>query len=125
MRPQWLAATAAVSGLAAVVLAALGAHAIALPDASATRMWDAALEIHYFHTAAMLGIAALAMRMASPAITYSGLILAVGTALFSGSLYLRAAGLDWFPVYLAPAGGLLLMAGWLWLLLALLRKNPD
>ena len=124
-RWRWLAAAAAVYGLLAVGLAALGAHAIALPDAAAERLWNTALEMHLFHTAALLGIANLAARMPSSAIFYGGVALISGTALFSGTLYLRAAGLDWFPSFLAPGGGMLLIAAWFWLAAVLLRKNTD
>lgn len=124
-RWQWLAATAAVYGLLAVGLAALGAHAIPLPDAEAERLWNTALEMHLFHTAALLGIAALAARMPSSTIFHGGLALILGTALFSGSLYLRAAGLEWFPSYLAPTGGMLLIAAWFWLAVMLFGKNRD
>jgi uncharacterized membrane protein YgdD (TMEM256/DUF423 family) len=56
---RWLAVTAAIFGLVAVVLAALGAHAVPLSDASAARLWHTALEIHMFHTAAMLAMSGL------------------------------------------------------------------
>jgi uncharacterized membrane protein YgdD (TMEM256/DUF423 family) len=124
-RWRWLAATAAVYGLLAVGLAALGAHAIPLPDAAAERLWRTALEMHLFHTAALLGIAAVAARLPSSAIFYCGLAVILGTALFSGTLYLRAAGLEWFPSYLAPTGGTLLIAAWFWLAVILLTKNKD
>lgn len=129
MRPQagwrWLAAIAASFGFAAVILAALGAHAIPLPDAAAIRLWDTALQIHLFHTAAMLGLAAIALRISSVVLIYNSLVLALGTALFSGSLYLRAAGVDFLPTYLTPTGGLLLAATWLWLIIIFITKNVD
>jgi len=120
-----LAGTGAAFGLLAVGLGAVGAHAIPLPDAAAQRLWRIALEMHLFHTVAMLGIAALAAHMSSPAAVYGGFALALGTALFSGSLYLRAAGVEMFPSVLAPVGGSLLMLAWLWLLIIFLGKNKD
>lgn len=124
-RWRWLAAIAAVYGLLAVALAALGAHAIPLPDAAAERLWNTALEMHLFHTAALLGIATLAARMPSSAIFHGGLALILGTALFSGTLYLRAAGLEWFPSFLAPSGGMLLIVAWFWLAVVLVLKKTD
>ena len=126
MRPwRWLAVTAAVSGLAAVILAALGAHAIPFPDAGSARLWDTALEMHLFHTVAMLGTAAIAMRRSLSPLAYGGLVMALGTALFSGSLYVRAAGVYWFPAFLAPAGGMLQIAAWAWLAATLFRCGRD
>lgn len=122
---RWLAVTAALYGFFAVILAALGAHAIPFPTAESARLWGTALEMHLFHTVAMLGIAAIGMRLSSAALTYSGLLMALGTALFSGSLYLRAASLHWFPAAFAPAGGMLQIAAWFWLAAVLFTKGRD
>lgn len=117
--PRLLAIVAAAFGLAAVILAALGAHAVPLADATAQRLWDTALLLHFFHTAGMLALAALAIRFASAAVVYSGWMMAGGTLLFSGSLYLRAAAIDAFPSFIAPAGGFVLLLAWLVLAAAL------
>lgn len=122
LRWRWLAATAAVYGLLAVVLAALGAHAIPLADPGAERLWSTALEMHLFHAAVMLGLAALSACLKSPATANMGFVLAVGTALFSGTLYLRAAGLQWLPASVAPVGGSLLIAAWICLATVLIIK---
>jgi uncharacterized membrane protein YgdD (TMEM256/DUF423 family) len=118
-----LAVTAAVFGFAAVILAALGSHAIPLQDARAERLWDTALLIHLFHTVAMLTVAALSLLLSSGKLVYPGLTMAVGTVLFSGSLYLRAAGVDLLPSFMPPIGGLFLTVSWLALLLLVARKN--
>ena len=120
-----LAAIAAVSGLTAVMLAALGAHSGLLRDASATRLWDTALQMQLFHTAVILAVAALAMRLSSSSFIYTGLALALGTVVFSGSLYLRAAGLNWLPGIVTPVGGLVLIAAWFWLAVILLGKSAH
>ena len=110
---RWLSALAAVYGLAAVLLAALGAHAISFADEPARRLWDTALLLHFFHAAGILGIAALAIRYTSSLLNWSGWLMGAGTVLFSGSLYFRAAAVDSFPTFLAPAGGFTLMVAWL------------
>jgi len=122
---RWLAAIAAVSGLTAVILAALGAHSGLLRDASATRLWDTALQMQLFHTAVILAMAALAMRLSSSSFIYTGLALALGTVVFSGSLYLRAADLNWLPGTVTPVGGLVLIAAWIWLAVILLGKSAH
>ena len=124
-RWRWLACGAAVYGLSAVVLAALGAHAIPLDGAGAERLWNTALQIHMFHAVSMLAIAALAAFTPSRGITFGWMLMALGTLMFSGSLYVRAAGILVLPKALPPAGGMLLMAAWLWIGLALLRKDPQ
>lgn len=124
-RWRWLACGAALYGLSAVVLAALGAHAIPLDGAGAERLWNTALQMHMFHAASMLGIAALAAFTPSRGITVSWILMALGTLAFSGSLYFRAAGIFLLPKGTPPAGGMLLMAAWSWMIVALLRKNPG
>ena len=111
---RWLACGAAVFGLSAVVLAALGAHAIPLDSPNAERLWNVALQIHMFHAAAMLAIAALAAALPARGFAPGWMLMSLGTLVFSGSLYLRAAGVLLLPEGLPPIGGLLLMGGWLW-----------
>jgi uncharacterized membrane protein YgdD (TMEM256/DUF423 family) len=120
---RWLACGAALLGLSAVVLAALGAHAIPLDSPDAERLWNVALQIHMFHAAALLAIAALAAALPARGFAPGWMIMALGTLVFSGSLYLRAAGVLLLPEGLPPIGGLLLLVGWLWLGGVLLWKD--
>lgn len=124
MSQRWLAVTAAVLGLAGVVCAAAGAHVLPadLPDSQ--RLWATALQLHLFHATALLAIAALAGLHRSPWICRSGWVIATGAVLFSGTLYLRAAGIDILPGPLTPLGGLIAMLGWVSLIVTLIKKNP-
>lgn len=119
-----IALTAAIYGLLAVILAALGSHAIDFAGTEKKDLWSVALQIHFFHAASLLGIAALAQKSASVLLRWSGILLAAGAFLFSGSLYLRAASIELFPPSVAPLGGMLLIAGWALLALTFVRKNP-
>ena len=76
-----------------------------------------------FHTAAMLAMAGLGMLGPAMGLARAGTVMALGTLLFSGSLYLRAAGIDFLPGYFAPGGGLLLMVSWLWLAIILAKRR--
>lgn len=109
---RWLVAAAAALGLATVVLAALGSHAVELPDESAQRLWQTATGMLGFHALAMLGIAALAATRRSRWLATAAVSMLLGTVLFSGTLLLRAAGVAELPAF-PPVGGLLLMIGWL------------
>jgi len=123
-QPQrYLGFSAAVFGLSAVVLAALGAHAVNFATAADATTWRTASEIHLFHGVAMLAVAALAVGDQAGALSRAGLLLGLGTLLFSGSLYLRAAGVEIFPTWVAPGGGVILIAAWAWLAVILLNKN--
>lgn len=148
MNPQpgswrWLALAAALLGLTAVLLGAVGSHAVDLSAAAALRRWNVALQIHYFQAAALLALAGLQaavdgshsrlMAAGSGAagasanglvrgLTWIGRLQTTGTVLFCGSLYLRSAQLLDVPGWITPAGGLLLLAGWLALIVILVMK---
>ena len=101
-----LLALAGLFGAAGVGAAALAAHRPAGPDL------QTAAYFLLFHATAIAGIAGGAMRP-RPGILIAGSILAIGTLLFSGDLALRAlAGTPLFAMA-APAGGTLLLVGWL------------
>ncbi len=127
--PGWrrLALAAALLGLSAVLLGAVGSHAIALGDAAAEQRWSVALQIHYFQAAALLALVALAAAQADDRKFYwPGFLQVLGTLLFCGTLYLRALPpswiSSWIPGWIAPIGGILLLLGWCSLLLVLIRK---
>ena len=118
-----IALIAALSGLMAVILAAVGSHILLQDGTEAQKLWATALQMHMFHTVAVLGIAALIPSGSPRLMPWSGILMMLGVLLFSGSLYLRASGLIPVPGPVTPLGGLLLMAGWLVLFLALIRKS--
>jgi uncharacterized membrane protein YgdD (TMEM256/DUF423 family) len=109
---------AAFNGFTAVLMGALGAHALAahLPPGGAE--WLATAERYQIAHALALGlVAALSARVSAGAagrwLAVAGACFSVGMILFSGSLYALALS-GWRPVaMLAPVGGLALMAGWL------------
>lgn len=138
-----LAAFAALLGFLAVLLGAVGSHAIDLADGAAERRWNIALQLHFFQAAALLALAACVAAVQSPQteadangkriglapfgrlptwMTIAGWVQAAGILLFSGSLYLRAAQLEVLPGWVTPSGGLVLLAGWLLLVLVLVVK---
>lgn len=89
-------------------IAALAAAAHAFPGAHV----DTAGLMLVLHAIALLALTAAGGTLGA-ARRIAALLLIVGTALFSGDLVFRALeGTRLFP-YAAPAGGLLLMAGWL------------
>jgi len=118
-----IALISALSGLLAVILAAVGSHILAQDGAEAQKLWATALRMHMFHTVALLGIAALIQPDSSRLLPWSGILMMLGVLLFSGSLYLRAGGFVSVPGPVTPLGGLLLMAAWLTLIMTLIRKS--
>ena len=111
----WLAAAGAVLAALAIALSAYAAHGVA--DAHARGNLQTASLYAFGHGAvlAVLGGTARGLRLAALA----GLLL--GTLLFAGSVA-GGALLGW-PTRLAPFGGTVLMASWLLLAVAALRRR--
>lgn len=120
-----LVALAGLLGLSTVLLAAVGAHAVSFPDPEAAQLWNTANAMLGFHALAVLGIAALYRSAPSSWLLAATGLMLVGTALFCGTLLLRASGISAVPLPLPPLGGLLLMAGWICLGLAGIGRHPD
>ncbi|MFN3447400.1 MAG: DUF423 domain-containing protein [Roseococcus sp.] len=111
MQRVWISA-AGLFGAAAVALAALAAHA----ELAARGMVQNVAMILGWHAPALLALALWNRRGGHAA---AALLLA-GGVLFAGAVLLRAfADVSLGPV--APIGGFLMIAGWLWLALAAWR----
>lgn len=109
-------AFAAAGALACGLAVALGAYASHGLDGEAARRAGLAALFAFGHGLALVLLAPAVgrWRLAACATLLAGLLL------FAGSLA-GAALLGW-PTRLAPAGGLLLMAGWLMIAIGFLRR---
>ncbi|MFN4087703.1 MAG: DUF423 domain-containing protein [Alphaproteobacteria bacterium] len=115
---------AAFNGLSAVGFGAWASHGLTdLPAAAA--LVGTAAQYQMWHALALIGVAWLSDDPGVPGgvIGTAGVCFTLGILLFSGSLFtLALEGVPLFPMS-APAGGILLMAGWVALGLAgLLRR---
>ena len=119
----WLA-SGALFGLLAVVAGAAGTHMLrdAL-DADALRVFETAARFQMYHALALLAVGLLAMRRRSLDLNVAGALFALGTLLFSGSLYALALSGVGVLGAVAPIGGVCLMAGWAALAIAALRRQ--
>ncbi len=99
-------------GAAAVAMAAVAAHGLAgRYDPAAIQQVRSAVQIQGWHALALLAVGVWSRRGGWPA-QAAGYAFVFGTVLFCGAVYaLALAGLHLGGV--APAGGLLLIAGWL------------
>lgn len=111
---RWLACAGALLAGAAVGLAAYASHA-ATPDARMRLFIAAAFAFGHGAT-----LAALAMDCPRRLMRAALVALLAGTLLFAGSL--AGAAFAGLPTRLAPAGGMLLMGGWLLLAIDRLRR---
>jgi len=110
-------------GFMAVALGAFGAHLLEgrLP-ARDLEIFETAVRYQMYHALALVLVAVLIPRGASPALLSSaGWAFTVGVFVFSGSLYLLVfTGIRSFGA-VTPIGGVALLAGWALLFASLLR----
>lgn len=115
-----LLAAAGLLGAAGVASAAAAAHlgGAFMPVAS---------DMLLFHAAAITAVAAVAIALGGrPAFLLAGAVMALGVALFSGDLVARDLTDHALFPFAAPAGGTLLIGGWLALAAAALAtRNPP
>ena len=104
-----------VSGFLAVAGGAIASHALRgrLP-AERMQIVQTALDYQFYHALALLALVALLRHgTESPCFARAGGCFVAGTLLFCGSLWAVALSGAHASGLLAPAGGVLLMCGWL------------
>lgn len=104
---RWINAAAALTGLVAIVMLVIAAHALHPAPEDLDRIRTAAY-LQLFNAAAGLSLANRSGRLALIA---SALMLA-GAALFAGALYTLAIAHVRTILMLAPVGGVAMIAGW-------------
>ncbi|QHS60120.1 DUF423 domain-containing protein [Chitinophaga agri] len=123
---------ATILGALAVTLGAFGAHKLKelVPPESVTT-FQTGVTYQFYHTFALLAVGILFAHLpqASNLLEWAGRCFIIGVILFSGSLYLftmmkmtATVGIPRSVGVITPIGGLFLIAGWVCLLLALLKK---
>jgi uncharacterized membrane protein YgdD (TMEM256/DUF423 family) len=116
-------ALGSASALVAVAAGAFGAHGLRArlaPDLLA--VFETGARYQMYHALALIGVAWAVTRWPGPWPVRAGWLFAVGTLLFSGSLYaLALSGVRWLGA-VTPLGGLAFLAGWTCLLLSMLRR---
>jgi uncharacterized membrane protein YgdD (TMEM256/DUF423 family) len=110
----------ALFGGIAVAMAALAAHGAATRmDASMLQVLRSGVEMQGWHALALLFTGLWLARGGLPAVL-AAIAFIVGMVLFCGSLY--ALAFTGVQASLAPAGGTVLMLGWLLLAVSALRR---
>ncbi len=109
----WIGA-GGIAGAGAVAMAAVAAHGRLEPAVLA--QVQGAVQMQGWHALALLAVGLLAAR-GGWAAQAAGMAFVLGVVLFCGAVYgLALAG--WHLPGVAPAGGMLLIAGWLLLVAA-------
>lgn len=105
----------ALNAALAVMLGAFGAHGLRgrLP-ADLLAIYQTASQYHVYHALGLLLVGLLALHApTNSALRWSGWLMLLGVALFSGSLYLLAiTGQRWLGA-ITPLGGTAWIAAWL------------
>lgn len=115
----------AISGFIFVAFSALVRHLLlGTLGANEIALIDTGLEFQAFHTLALLALSVEMKRRANLWFYWSAALLALGTVLFSGSLYCLALSHLSVWGYLSPVGGGCFLIGWALMLVGALRlKN--
>ncbi|WP_115717891.1 DUF423 domain-containing protein [Gallaecimonas mangrovi] len=121
---RFILAVAAFYGATGVAMGAFAAHGLKkLVSAEMVEVVDTGVRYQMLHAITLIGLVLLATRINSPWLTTSAWLIAVGTLLFSGSLYfLGLTDIKFFgPV--TPIGGVCLILGWLALMVTALKET--
>lgn len=116
-------ATGSIAGFFAVALGAFGAHGLRTrltPEALA--IFEIGVRYQMYHAAALIAAAWACTKWPGAWAKASGWLFIAGIAVFSGSLYVLAlTGTKWLGA-VTPVGGLVLLAGWVCLAVAAVRR---
>jgi uncharacterized membrane protein YgdD (TMEM256/DUF423 family) len=111
--------------LVAVAMGAFGAHALKKTlTAESMAIYETAVHYHFYHALGLLVVGVLALRLPDTVLLRgSGLLMAAGLLLFSGSLYaLSLSGIRWLGA-ITPFGGIAFLLAWLLLSIAVIRAD--
>lgn len=130
MRKQLLVWAAAFGGLA-VALGAFGAHGLEkiTADEKILHAYQTAVQYQMYHALALLAVAIGYNGFQQQWIKWAAAAFIAGIILFSGSLYLitllkiNGSSALRYVGPLTPLGGVCFIAGWLFLLVAVLRRQ--
>ena len=121
-----LAGMTAILGFLALALGAFGAHALknSIP-LEMIGVWKTAVQYQMFHVLALLSIILLEQRDDRAQWQIIGWLFAIGSIIFSGSLYLLAISDIKIFGMITPIGGGILLIGWLLLFFSLIKESKK
>ena len=112
-----------------VALGAFGAHGLKkIADADTVGIYQTGVQYQMYHALALVVVGLIAERFSVNMVNYAGYMFIAGMVFFSGSLYLIASlkatnkTVPSLVGIMTPIGGLLFILGWVFLLIALLKK---
>jgi uncharacterized membrane protein YgdD (TMEM256/DUF423 family) len=126
MKNQTILLAGAVLMALGVLLGAFGAHALKkILSAEMLAVYQTGVEYHFYHALGLLLIGIIGLHYPSKWIGLSGIFLTAGILLFSGSLYaLSISGVKILGA-ITPIGGLSFVAGWVCLVVAVVKNTEH
>ena len=115
---------AAINMAIAVALGAFGAHGLEnIVSAQQLEWWHTATLYLFIHALGLLVVGLLIrLKYTTQATAW---LLQIGIIIFAGSLYAMTLGAPrWFGA-ITPIGGVLMIAGWLWLAISTFRLESS
>ena len=118
---------AALLGATAVAIGAFGAHTLKdyLLEMDKLDTFQTAVQYHFYHTLALLGIGILRDRHENIWLKRAAFAMSLGILLFSGSLYLICMLEVSIICVFTPLGVVALIAGWCMLFLSCIKKADS
>jgi uncharacterized membrane protein YgdD (TMEM256/DUF423 family) len=105
---------AGVSLFVATVGGAVGSHVLTSLDARSLHSFETAVQFQFLHGLALIALVLAGLRgIGGRWLWIATWLIAVGTLLFSGSIYAKTFGAPPSIVSVAPYGGVAIMVGWL------------
>lgn len=121
-----------IFAMLAVVFGAFGAHGLKkLVDAEAIEVFKTGVQYQFYHAVALILAAILSAKNSAKHINWAGNLFLAGILFFSGSLYsitlCKAAqvAVPKFVFPITPLGGVCFIAGWIFLLFAVIKKQVE
>ena len=121
MTSRFMLIFAAISGFIFVALGAFGAHVLSQSLGAAEMARSIPARVSGLPYPAIFGLAVAMQRRISIWFYWSSVFLALGTVLFSGSLYCLALSHLRLWAFVTPVGGVSFLAGWVLMLIGAIR----
>lgn len=122
MHNRWILPLAGVLVALATIFGAFGAHALQsrlAPEKLA--IYETAVRYQFYHALGLLVIGWIARTADAPLLRWSAVLVVVGIAMFSGSIYALSFGAPRMVGIVTPLGGLGLIVGWVLFAVAVSR----
>ena len=112
----------AVNAFISVALGAFGAHGLeGKISEHYMSVWEKAVSYQMYHALGLIAVGILVQVTGAPLLGAAGWLMLLGIIFFSGSLYILAVSGISILGAITPIGGVLFLAGWVCLIIGMIR----